>query len=73
MTSIGPRKHYGTRDGSTEGAKTWAESNQVDWAVTINTRDFAAGDEFQDLIHRSIEPFFYNHALVNEYCGWQCG
>lgn len=57
-----------------EGARTYASSNQVDWAVHVNTRDFAGApeEEWIDLVNYKVSSIFYNHALVNEYCAWDC-
>jgi len=38
------------REGSTPGANTWAESrgDGFDWAITVNTRDYAPRADGQD-------------------------
>lgn len=72
VSGIGPRTHYGLREGTMEGARAMASSSQVDWAVTINTRDFVNQDEFSQLVYSGLDPLFFNHPLVDEYCGWQC-
>ena len=51
----GPRCDHATtfpehpcyRDGSQDGARGWAESRPdgLDWAVIVNTREFAGGDQ----------------------------
>lgn len=66
---IGPRPSFGTggysaREGSTPGTETWAESrwDGIDWAVTVNTRDwpaFATGqDPFGNLLCQTTIPAF---------------
>ncbi|KDR70855.1 hypothetical protein GALMADRAFT_254471 [Galerina marginata CBS 339.88] len=68
---IGPRP-TGTgqwtwaRSGSTPGTRTWAQSqwNGLDWAVTVNTRDFppsnSGQDPFDDVLCESTLPGFLN-------------
>ncbi|KAM5374722.1 hypothetical protein ACJZ2D_006366 [Fusarium nematophilum] len=48
-----------SRDGSLAGARAYVESRgYVDWAVTLNTREYGPEEEFSDLIWGSIPDFF---------------
>lgn len=57
---VGGRAMYNSRDGSLVGARTFAESrSDVDWALTLNTREYASEDEFNDLRYYKI-PFLFD-------------
>ncbi|PPQ75212.1 hypothetical protein CVT26_008348 [Gymnopilus dilepis] len=59
---IGGRVPGAARSGSTPGTRTWAESdfNGLDWAVTVNTRDFppSAQDPFDVTLCSTNIPAF---------------
>jgi len=57
------------RSGSTPGTSTYAESaNGLDWAITVNTRDWApyttADDPFTTFINNAVAPFLGNNPTV---------
>ncbi|KAH6977233.1 beta-lactamase/transpeptidase-like protein [Ilyonectria sp. MPI-CAGE-AT-0026] len=57
---VGGRAMYNSRDGSLVGARTFAESrSDVDWALTLNTREYASEEEFNDLRYYKI-PFLFD-------------
>lgn len=67
MSGIGRRKN-GYRRGSFEGARTHVESNgDFDFAVVLNTRDFAFDQEFEDLTENQIRPLL--DGMVPQYPG----
>ncbi|KAF2705458.1 beta-lactamase/transpeptidase-like protein [Pleomassaria siparia CBS 279.74] len=48
---IGERQAWASRDGSTAGARTYVESRaHVDWAVTLNSREYLSDDAWNQLI-----------------------
>ncbi|RBA21482.1 penicillin-binding protein [Fusarium proliferatum] len=56
VSGTGRRKN-GYRRGNFEGARTHVESNgDFDFAVVLNTRDFAFDQEFEDLTDNKIRP-----------------
>ncbi|KAG4287620.1 penicillin-binding protein [Fusarium proliferatum] len=56
VSGTGRRKN-GYRRGNFEGARTHVESNgDFDFAVVLNTRDFAFDQEFEDLTENKIRP-----------------
>ncbi|KAF5641349.1 penicillin-binding protein [Fusarium sp. NRRL 25303] len=56
VSGTGRRKN-GYRRGNFEGARTHVESNgDFDFAVVLNTRDFAFDQEFEDLTENQIRP-----------------
>ncbi|GKT53014.1 penicillin-binding protein [Colletotrichum tofieldiae] len=51
----GGRAMYAERDGTLVGARTFASSRpDVDWALTINTREYISEAEFDDLRYNKI-------------------
>ncbi|KAF5628034.1 penicillin-binding protein [Fusarium sp. NRRL 52700] len=56
VSRIGGRKN-GYRQGNFEGVRTHVESHgDFDFAVVLNTRDFAFDQEFEDLTENHIRP-----------------
>ncbi|KAF4470151.1 beta-lactamase [Fusarium albosuccineum] len=53
-----------SRDGSLAGARVFVESRgTIDWAVTLNTREYLSEDEFNDLTWSSMSNFFYDFPI----------
>ncbi|VTT65706.1 unnamed protein product [Fusarium fujikuroi] len=67
VSGTGRRKN-GYRRGNFEGARTHVESNgDFDFAVVLNTRDFAFDQEFEDLTENQIRPLLDD--MVPQYPG----
>jgi hypothetical protein len=47
------------RSGSTPGASTWIESRTdgLDWALTVNTRDFPGGEADFNTVQQGIDAW----------------
>ncbi|KAK1633538.1 pectate lyase-domain-containing protein [Colletotrichum phormii] len=57
VSGTGGRAPFAERDGTLVGARTFASSRpDVDWALTINTREYISETEFDDLRYWKI-PF----------------
>ncbi|KPM45644.1 hypothetical protein AK830_g933 [Neonectria ditissima] len=55
----GDREWNGWRDGTTAGARTFAESRgDFDWAFNLNTREYLSEEEFDDLRYWKM-PFLF--------------
>jgi CubicO group peptidase (beta-lactamase class C family) len=63
--SVGPRAPWNYRDGSLDGARTIAYSlDDIDWALTLNTREYTDEDSWQDLVFGQIGNVWYNYPLA---------
>ncbi|KAH7133086.1 beta-lactamase/transpeptidase-like protein [Dactylonectria estremocensis] len=57
-------RSQGSRDGSLVGARAYSESRStLDWAVTLNTREYGDEQEFNDLVYYQM-PSFVDDAQV---------
>ncbi|KAF6829153.1 beta-lactamase, partial [Colletotrichum musicola] len=55
VVGTGPRAPWSERSGTVVGARTFATSmEEVDWALTLNTREYISEAEFDDLRYRQI-------------------
>ncbi|TDZ24109.1 Protein flp [Colletotrichum orbiculare MAFF 240422] len=56
----GERRAPLKRQGTLAGARTYAasETSGIDWAVTLNTRDFTTADEVATLRFKLLQPLF---------------
>ncbi|CAH0046842.1 unnamed protein product [Clonostachys solani] len=50
------------RDGSVNGARAWVQSDkELDWAVTLNTRDFLSDWEWDNLVNYQVPSLFWTY------------
>lgn len=62
---LGGREAWSYRDGTVAGARAIAYSEQyLDWAVTLNTREYASEAEWEALVFHHISPIWYDHELA---------
>ncbi|RTE73507.1 hypothetical protein BHE90_012074 [Fusarium euwallaceae] len=55
----------GSRDGSLSGARAYVESRgTIDWALTLNTREYVSETEFDDLRWWYLGDFLYNFPIA---------
>ncbi|CAG9955549.1 unnamed protein product [Clonostachys rosea f. rosea IK726] len=48
------------RDGSVNGARAWVQSDkELDWAVTLNTRDFLSDWEWENFVNYQVPSLFW--------------
>lgn len=53
------------RDGSLSGARVYAESRgTIDWALTLNTREYGSETEFDELRWYTLPDFFSNFPIA---------
>ncbi|KAF2184566.1 hypothetical protein K469DRAFT_688576 [Zopfia rhizophila CBS 207.26] len=65
VVGIGGRQPYSYRDGSLAGARTFSESRpDLDWALTLNTREYGSETAFNDLIFYNIPDVFNSFPLA---------
>jgi CubicO group peptidase (beta-lactamase class C family) len=63
--SVGPRAPYSYRDGTVAGARAIAYSLQdIDWALTLNTREYTDEASWEDLVFGQVENVWYNYPLA---------
>ncbi|KAK1676786.1 beta-lactamase/transpeptidase-like protein [Colletotrichum godetiae] len=64
VSGTGGRAPFAERDGTVVGARTFASSRpDLDWALTINTREYISEAEFDDLRYWKI-PFVFEDFAV---------
>ncbi|KAK1510325.1 penicillin-binding protein [Colletotrichum costaricense] len=64
VSGTGGRAPFAERDGTVVGARTFASSRpDVDWALTINTREYISEVEFDDLRYWKL-PFVFEDFAV---------
>ncbi|KAF2798003.1 hypothetical protein K505DRAFT_297296 [Melanomma pulvis-pyrius CBS 109.77] len=65
VSGIGGRQPYASRDGSTAGARTYAESRpDVDWALTLNSREYLSEDAWGRLVFWDIPDVLSTFGFV---------
>ncbi|KAL0932093.1 beta-lactamase [Colletotrichum truncatum] len=65
VAGTGGRAVYSERDGTVVGARAFAASRpDLDWALTLNTREYISEAEFDDLRYWKIPRVFEDHAAV---------
>jgi CubicO group peptidase (beta-lactamase class C family) len=65
-SGIGGRQVYAAKDGSTAGARTYAESRpDVDWAITLNSREYLSEEAWNRLVFGDIPDVLSNAAFVS--------
>ncbi|KAF7546562.1 hypothetical protein G7Z17_g8353 [Cylindrodendrum hubeiense] len=66
VSGVGGRAWGAWRDGTVVGARTFAESRgaDVDWALTLNTREYLSEEEFDDLRFYKMPFFFEDFPIV---------
>lgn len=48
------------RDGSVNGARAWVQGDkELDWAVTLNTRDFLSDWEWENFVNYQVPSLFW--------------
>ncbi|KAH6612580.1 beta-lactamase/transpeptidase-like protein [Boeremia exigua] len=63
---IGGRQRGGSRDGSLAGSRTFSQSeyDDIDWAVTLNTREYVDENAWQNLIFYDIYDIWRAFSLA---------
>jgi CubicO group peptidase (beta-lactamase class C family) len=65
VNGVGPRAPFAWRDGSLDGARTMAYSlNEIDWALTINTRDYLNEASWEDFVFGPLSDVWWDYPLA---------